>query len=307
MTVDPSVSVVITNHNYRAFVIEAIESVLSQQHRPSQVIVVDDGSTDGSADFIRQSFPADLVTVIATENRGQLAAFIAGVAAVQCEIVAFLDADDAWEPNYLTRLADIYRARPEIDFVFTNMRFFDQRDGVMSGESCSHDFGLSILLGAFHTQFQGTATSAVSLRAPLARKVLTLPETMVSRWRTRADDCLVVGSDILGGRKFYLAETLVRYRAHGNNAWLDRKEQGAKALMHWLRAQSLIEHYRFVAGLSPAAIRFAKHEFRSKPQPRWLDVRNYSALLSRSDLPFWQRMEHRISMIRHWLHARRDH
>ena len=308
MPPSPTFSVVITSYNYRSFVAEAVESALSQSLPPLEVIVIDDGSTDGTPAYLAERYGGHAsVRIIATENRGQLAAFGEGARAASGDIVAFLDADDLWEPGYLERIAAVYSGQAGVDFVYTNMRFFGSRDDLFLKGSVSRDLGLSILLGAYHTRWQASATSAISLTRKLALQLLDVPAWMSQAWRTRADDCIVCGADILGGHKYYLAEPLVKYRAHGNNAWLSQKLDGEKALRHWLRADAMIEFYRSRAQLNPvlkaAHLRHVKHEFRSKPAPTREELADYLHLLGESSLPWASRLEHRFALWRHYLRS----
>ena len=300
------IAAVINNYNYGQFVCEAVESTLGQSHPPAEVIVVDDGSTDDSLVRLQQRFSGHpLVKVIATVNRGQLAAVASGVRAANADVVALLDADDRWRPQYFERLAQRYGSQPECDFVFTNMEYFGTRQGLLRHDLRERDLGYSVLLGAFNTQYQGTATSALSFRTTLAEKILaTVTPALEARWPTGADDIFVVGADILGGRKAYLGEALVEYRYHTSNDSAKRGTDRQRKYFHWLRAQALIEHFRAAAGLSRETIRFAKHEFRCKPTPDWQDVRDYSALIGLSDLSWNQKLEHRFSLLRHWLRNR---
>ena len=70
-----------------------------------------------------------------------------------------------------------------------------------------------MLLGSFHPRWQGVATSGNTLRRWLMAEILTLPAQQVPLWRTRPDDCLFYGADILGGHKYYLSSALARHRA----------------------------------------------------------------------------------------------
>jgi glycosyltransferase involved in cell wall biosynthesis len=300
------IAAVINNHNYGQFVCEAVRSALAQSHPPAEVIVVDDGSTDDSLQQLQQSFgDHPLVRVIATANHGQLAAVVSGVRAASADVVALLDADDRWRPQYFERLARRYGDQPACDFVFTNMEYFGTRQGLLRSDTRERDLGYSVLLGAFNTQYQGTATSALSFRKTLAEKILaSVTPALESRWPTGADDIFVVGADILGGRKTYLGEALVEYRYHTSNDSAKRGIDRQRKYFHWLRAQALIEHFRAAAGLSRETIRFAKHEFRCKPAPDWRDVQDYSALIGLSDLGWGQKLEHRFSLLRHWLRHR---
>src|ERR1700674_2946625 len=91
------VSVVIPTYNYRQFVVEAVESVLAQTYRPIELIVVDDGSTDGTRAELER-FEGQ-IRYMFQENRGLPAARNRGIRAAAGEYVAFLDADDVWAPT----------------------------------------------------------------------------------------------------------------------------------------------------------------------------------------------------------------
>lgn len=93
----PLISAVITSHNRRAYVLEAIESALRQTYEPMEVIVVDDGSTDGSPEFIRQRF-GTRVHLVEQPNAGVGATRNRGVQEARGVFVGFLDDDDVWLP-----------------------------------------------------------------------------------------------------------------------------------------------------------------------------------------------------------------
>ncbi len=94
----PLVSVIIPFFNCERFLAKAIVSVLAQTYRPIEILVVDDGSTDGGA-AIAQSF--DQVHYIHQTNQGQAAAMNVGVKAARGVFISFLDSDDMWTPNKL--------------------------------------------------------------------------------------------------------------------------------------------------------------------------------------------------------------
>jgi glycosyltransferase involved in cell wall biosynthesis len=111
------VSVVIPCFRCAGVVGRALDSVLAQTARPLEIIVVDDGSGDGSADALRalqRAAGADRVRVLTLEvNRGPAAARNAGWRAASGEYVAFLDADDAWHACKIERQYGWMRSRPE--------------------------------------------------------------------------------------------------------------------------------------------------------------------------------------------------
>jgi glycosyltransferase involved in cell wall biosynthesis len=112
---DPLVSVVVAVHDGERFLAEALDSVLAQEYRPLELIVVDDGSMDRSADVARDRGAC----VIRQEQQGLAAARNTGLLAARGELVAFNDADDVWLPGKLRRQVDYLRERPDLDFVYT--------------------------------------------------------------------------------------------------------------------------------------------------------------------------------------------
>ncbi len=98
---EPTVSVVIPSYGCAAYLREAIESTRVQTHRPLEIIVVDDGSTDGSLEIAREY--GDPVRVVTQPNSGVSVARNRGINEARGEWIAFLDADDAWEPTKLER------------------------------------------------------------------------------------------------------------------------------------------------------------------------------------------------------------
>jgi glycosyltransferase involved in cell wall biosynthesis len=117
----PLVSVVIPVFNRARFLPQAVESVLAQDHRPLEVIVVDDGSTDGTPDLVGAH---DFVTCIRQPHRGVSSARNAGVAASRGSILAFLDSDDLWPPRRLTVAVRHFLAHPEVGYVLGRQVLF---------------------------------------------------------------------------------------------------------------------------------------------------------------------------------------
>jgi glycosyltransferase involved in cell wall biosynthesis len=107
----PLVSVIIPTYNRGWIVKEAIESVLKQDFTDFELIVVDDGSTDNTAEILH-GFGSD-IRVIKQSNRGVSAARNRGIQASVGRWIAFLDSDDLWLPQKLSRQVDFFNAHPE--------------------------------------------------------------------------------------------------------------------------------------------------------------------------------------------------
>jgi glycosyltransferase involved in cell wall biosynthesis len=113
------VSVIIPVYNGERYLAEAIESVLAQTYRPIEVIVVDDGSTDGSANIVR-GFPS--VRYCLNLHGGLGEARNRGIESAKGEFFAFLDSDDLWVGDKLARQMTMFDDNPELDMVFGHVR-----------------------------------------------------------------------------------------------------------------------------------------------------------------------------------------
>lgn len=106
------ISVVIPAYNIGKLVARAIDSVLAQTHQPDEIIVVDDGSTDDTADIIKSY--GSKVKYIYQANLGLAGARNTGIRAATCEWVAFLDGDDEWLPKNLELQLGILKRNPDL-------------------------------------------------------------------------------------------------------------------------------------------------------------------------------------------------
>jgi glycosyltransferase involved in cell wall biosynthesis len=119
-----TVSVIIPAYNSETYVANAIRSVLAQSYRPHEIIVVDDGSTDGTARAIEPF--RHVIRYLHQENRGEPAARNTGMREATGEYIAFLDADDLWVPEKLELQMAYLAAHPEYAFVYSDMSTFDE-------------------------------------------------------------------------------------------------------------------------------------------------------------------------------------
>lgn len=120
----PLVSVVIPVFNGAAFLAEAIGSVLNQTYTELECIVVDDGSTDNTAAIVKGF--GNKIRYIRKANGGVASARNLGVTAANGEYLAFLDADDIWLPEKLSRQVELLRARPDLGLVYTGLYLVDE-------------------------------------------------------------------------------------------------------------------------------------------------------------------------------------
>ena len=119
MNPNPLISIVIPTFNRRHFVGDAIDSCLAQTYPHREIIVVDDGSADGSASALRAQY-ADRIRLIVQQNQGPAIARNRGIAAAKGDFIHFLDADDMLAPDKLRLCLDRFIQQPDIAVIYTH-------------------------------------------------------------------------------------------------------------------------------------------------------------------------------------------
>jgi glycosyltransferase involved in cell wall biosynthesis len=122
----PKVSVVIPSYNAMTYLPETLESVLGQTFADFEVLIINDGSSDHIVEWAAQ-IGDDRVKLISQENKGLPGARNTGIAEAQGEFIAFLDADDLWEPTKLEKQVYRLNASPEVGLIHTWMLLVDEK------------------------------------------------------------------------------------------------------------------------------------------------------------------------------------
>ena len=133
---NPLVSVIIPAYNAEKSIAETLDSVFAQTYRPIEILVVDDGSTDKTAETIKeyQTSKANRtnktnLTYIHQHNSGPSKARNTGIKAAKREYIAFLDADDLWTKDKLEKQIRLFKKDPGIDVIFTDVKITRFKEG----------------------------------------------------------------------------------------------------------------------------------------------------------------------------------
>jgi glycosyltransferase involved in cell wall biosynthesis len=210
----PLVSVVVNNYNYGRFLREAIDSALSQTYPRTEVVVVDDGSTDHSWEIIAGY--GDRIIPVLKENGGQASAFNAGFAASRGDIIIFLDADDYLFPQAIERVVAAWR--PDVAKVQYRLEMVDAVGnpiGIFPPLDVSMESGEVWRVLLERGDYQCPPTSGRSFSRGALNEILPVPE---AEWRISADAYLRIQVPFLG-QIVSLEEVLGAYRIHGSNLW----------------------------------------------------------------------------------------
>jgi glycosyltransferase involved in cell wall biosynthesis len=244
-------SIVVDNYNYERFLKRAIESALAQTYPHVEVVVVDDGSTDGSRQLVAGF--RDRVIAVEQANAGQAAAINAGFAACRGDIVIFLDADDELYPRAAERVVQRFRAG--VAKLHFRLDAVDQHGRLLgftnppASQPLPQGTALPSLLrtGGYVTPVM----SGNAFTREVLERILPIPE---AEWRIAADGYLVTAAPFYG-TIVSIEERLGAYRIHGSNAWAPDTIDAAnlpRRVAHDLDKYALIRMLAAANGLSAA-------------------------------------------------------
>jgi len=220
----PLVTILINNYNYSNYIAEAIESALNQTYPNTEVIVVDDGSTDNSREIIANY--KDTIIPLYKENGGQASAINAGFALSKGQIVCLLDSDDVWMPEKVAKVVEMFNTYPKVAVVYHKVKNIDV---------ARKEFGIpwppyKPIRGNIAQKVAKTGgwwpfppSTGLSFSREFLSKVMNVPE---QEYRICADTYLADLSpfcgDVVG-----IEEALSLYRVHGSNNWSNNTEEDA--------------------------------------------------------------------------------
>ena len=214
---DRLISVLIDTFNHEKFIERAIDSVFSQRninHARIEIVVVDDGSVDGTPRLLNRY--GKLIRVHRKSNEGQASAFNEGVRLCQGDKIAFLDGDDWWHDDKLSRVVEAFEEHPEACavghgiIIADEVAGFEKLDKPSTSLTLRHDKldGVSL----FHSSMSYLGTSRLAARKEVLLSLLDVPRSLVFE----ADEYLFTLLPACGP-VLILPECLTYYRIHGGN------------------------------------------------------------------------------------------
>lgn len=210
----PLVTVIIPAYNHEAFVVEAIESVLSQSCKDFELLIIDDGSTDSTLERIR-SFSDPRITVLVQENRGAAAALNRGLNEAKGRYISVLNSDDCYHLDRLQVLSEKLKNNPQVQLVVTGIDVINSAGQKEEAEWLERGLDYyrrsgTVFYAVIRDNFTCTTSNFFFRRELLEKTGFFLP----LRYCHDLDFILQAS---LYGEVCCLNEVLLDYRVHGSN------------------------------------------------------------------------------------------
>jgi glycosyltransferase involved in cell wall biosynthesis len=213
---NPLVSIIMPTYNAAGFIAESISSVRAQTYTNWELVIVNDGSTDDTKAIIQGlQLPKKQLQYIEIDNAGPGAARNRGIAAAQGALIAFLDADDVWEPTKLAQQVE-QLITGSYDLVFSSGRFFGDNAAGHPFVTAKGPYSGPEMFSVLYQHNRIPIVSALATKVALKKGGLFKEAGLLSRkcedydlWLRMAD---------AGCSFFGMPEQLVRYRLHSGSS-----------------------------------------------------------------------------------------
>lgn len=265
----PETTVIMTSYNHAPYIGSAIESVIRQTYTDWQLVIVDDGSSDGSCEIIKSyaaKYPQSIrfITHQKGQNLGIKATYESAFSHITGEYAAFLESDDEWFPNCLEKKIDLLKNNKELSLIFSNI--------VLTGneKSAAHLDYIKYcrFSGRMINKFPGMAEKIITYRNPAAGfSNMVVPVSVLKDFYIIKDyeiwadwQLLLEGAE--RGRVGFLDEKLVKWRIHAKNTNLGfEKNKNVFSLQKsFIRDIFRTKNYKRLS--QPAAIEKLKYDIR---------------------------------------------
>ena len=228
----PRVSVIIPTYNCAQYIGVAVESVLAQTFADYELIVVDDGSTDETADTLKPY--EGRITLIHQENQERSAARNTGIRASSGQYIAFLDSDDIWQPNKLKRQVAILDQYPEVVLTYCQALYvdIDGRPVEFVGETASGESGSEIIVADLSRNLLLGNVISGGGSTPMVRRAALEEVGLFDEILSYAEDWDMWMRLSRKGPFAYVPEPLACYRVYGWRKVLGHESSDALTTQH---------------------------------------------------------------------------
>jgi glycosyltransferase involved in cell wall biosynthesis len=229
------VSIIVTCYNLENYIAQAIYSLLHQEGNTTfEIIVVDDASTDASPQIIKSIVDPRLQTIFLTENIGAAQAINTCYARAKGKYICRFDGDDKWHPQYLQKVVEILDQQPEVQLVFTDVAFINERDEVTSAaNNIARPPHLKMTDNEFQYILESYYINAPTIIARRTAWDKALP--WLEQFKTGLGDWYCSLMMLENGLSCFINEPLAYYRIHSTNMHRAMiKDKSAEKNTQWI-------------------------------------------------------------------------
>jgi glycosyltransferase involved in cell wall biosynthesis len=259
----PKVSVILPTYNCAEYLSDSVPSVLSQTFQDFELIVVDNGSTDGTEDFIRTRFTDPRIVYVKQAHSGLSAARNKGIEVSSGDYIAFLDADDLFLSRKLERQVSFFETHPGAGITYTREKYFFENDRDKQFESPHEKLSGDILFFLKRSNFIHVST--VMLKSGIAQRASFDPDL-----KSHEDWDFFLKLSAAGNRFYYIPEELTQIRVRkksmtARDAVMDssRRVVGERARIMWKGIGKGLRYFSLRA--RAALLRFPNHPRFNRP------------------------------------------
>lgn len=239
------ISVCMAAWNGEAFIGEQLDSILRQLSVEDEVIVVDDASTDGTRDRIRELADPRIRLFVHSETQGVVRTFEEAIRRAANQLIFLSDQDDLWLPGKAAAISRIFAARPEVTLVVSGVAPIDSTGNPLPGEQAPRRrFRPGLTANLIHNQYQGCA---MAFRSDIRPEIVPFPY----RYDVLHDIWIGVRNHLAHGTTVYIDEPLVLYRRHARTVTGRKKLSLSRRLrmrLHLLFALAVYSWHRKARG-----------------------------------------------------------
>lgn len=238
------VSVVVPAYNAAETICQTLQSIIEQTHKELEIIVVDDGSSDATPSLVEEFCAVDArIKLIRQTNQGVAAARNAGWHAAKASLIAFIDADDLWDPrNIELQLACMQQAPPQVGLVYSHYVQIDPQNRVLP--TCiQHAYRGQVMEYVLKSNFIGNCSS-ILVRREILRKTSGFDSRLRMAGATGCEDYLFYCRAVGYCEFEVVAQPLVGYRLLPNNMSSNLPRMLRSWLLVCREMSDLHPHYR---------------------------------------------------------------
>jgi glycosyltransferase involved in cell wall biosynthesis len=208
------ISVCMATYNGELFIGEQLDSIISQLDELSEIIIVDDCSTDRTISIIESYEDQRIVVLRNDKNMGVVRSFNRAIENAKHDVVFLSDQDDIWLDNKVRSILEIFEAKKSISLIYGNGVLIDEYGNFLGRNLFLRGVYSSFILQLIRPRFLGCS---MAFRKSFKNKIFPLPQDIAMH------DWWIGLNHLYYGQVLYLSEPLIQYRRHRNSFTLAKK------------------------------------------------------------------------------------